>query len=91
MNINDQITIHLDEELQYILNLMKQAYPALKGEELIKMATSGYFTLKRKDFEYVEFLSDEDSKSLEEAKAEIVDENTPTFTNGADLIEFLKK
>jgi hypothetical protein len=85
-----RVNITIDEELKYILDLMRLAYPALKDADLIKMATSGYFSLKRSDFEYVEFLNDEDSQSLLKAKSESND-NTQTFTSGSSLVNFLKK
>lgn len=85
-----RINITVDEDLAYILALMKRAYPALKETDLIKMATSGYFSLKKSDFEFVEFLDQANSDSLMQAKAESDDSSTPTFSSGAGLIGYLK-
>ncbi len=85
-----RINITVDEDLYYILTLMKRAYPALKEADLIKMATSGYFSIKKKDFEFVEFLDQKNSDSLMQAKSEANDLSIPTFNSGDSLINYLK-
>jgi|688.fasta_scaffold426750_2 hypothetical protein len=86
-----RVNITVDEDLKYILDLMHKAYPALKDADLIKMATSGYFSLKRDDFEHVEFLNEVDSDSLMQAKSEPEDAKIPTFKTGKNLVKFLQK
>jgi hypothetical protein len=86
-----RINITVDEDLAYILALMKRVYPTLKETDLIKMATGGYFSLKRKDFEFVEFLDDDASKSLIEAKNEDDDGNIPVFNSSKSMMQFLKQ
>ncbi|GAB4146687.1 MAG: hypothetical protein OHK0017_07500 [Patescibacteria group bacterium] len=62
----NRINLVIDDTLQEILNIMRLAYPALKDSELIKMAISGYFSLKIDEFE--RFLVEPTSTSANDLK-----------------------
>lgn len=91
--LSHKIQITIDPEFDILLKKMKLRFPLMKEVDLLRMATSGFYSQNRQLFEMdVEFLSDEDSEIVEQSKLELSTKTpkTKTFTTGKDLINFAK-
>jgi hypothetical protein len=88
-----KIQLTIDKELDAVLTHMKLRFPALKEGDLLKMATSGFYSQNRHLFlDDVQLLDDATSKVVETAKKELAS-NKPNkvYSSAKELLSFIKK
>jgi hypothetical protein len=88
-----KIQLTIDAELDTVLKKMKTRFPVLKEGDLLRMATSGFYSQNKHLFEAeAELLDEQTSKTVEDAKKELSKPKSKNiFNSGKDLLSFIKK
>jgi hypothetical protein len=88
-----KIQLTIDKDLDMVLSKMKTRFPVLKEGDLLRMATSGFYSQNKHLFDdEVEHLDDQTSELVEQAKHELkTTRPTNVFSTGKSLLSFIKK
>jgi hypothetical protein len=88
-----KIQLTIDSELDTVLKKMKTRFPVLKEGDLLRMATSGFYSQNIHLFESkTELLDDETSEIVEKAKKDLKSKKlSQTFSSSKSLLSFIKK
>lgn len=87
-----KLQLTIDPSFGLVLNKMRSRFPLVKDVDLIKLATSGFYT-QNQDFFYnkeAEYLDQETSDVVEQSILQLKNSKNLSFKSGKDLIKQAK-